>query len=116
MHMLAHIYIHIFLRGRLVFIKGGHYDLKAQETKVNYVKIFRIHLIFSYVCVRGVCVSVVVGESCKGIIGASAAGVMGGYEMPHVRPGMEILLSLLPSSNIIFENYLIFYNQFLKKQ
>lgn len=65
---------------------------------------------------RGVCVSVVVEESCKRIIGASAAGVTSGYEMPHVRPVMGTLLSLLPSSNITFENYLIFYNQFLKKQ
>lgn len=72
-------------------------------------------ILFSVIYVCGVCVSIVVGESCKRIISASAAGVMGGYEMPHVRPGMETLLSLLPSSNIIFENYLIFYNQFLKK-
>lgn len=31
----------------------------------------------------GVHVSVVVGESCKRIIGASVAGVIGGYEMPY---------------------------------
>lgn len=95
----------------MFLIKGGNYDLK-----VNYVKIFKIHFIFSCVCVRGVCVSVVVRESCKRIIGAFAAGVTGGYEMPHVRPVMGTLLNLLPSSNITFENYLIFYNQLLKKQ
>lgn len=40
-------------------------------------------------CAGGM-VSVVVGESCKRIIGASAAGVMGGYEMPHVRLGWKL--------------------------
>lgn len=101
----------------MFLIKGGNYDLKAQkETKVNYVKIFKIHFIFSCVCVLGVCVSVGVRESCKRIIGASTAEDTGSYEMPQVRPVMGTLLNLLPSSNITFENYLIFYNQLLKKQ
>lgn len=57
---------------------------KHNKRQKSIMLTFLRFILFSvvYVC-EGVRVSVVVGESCKRIIGASAAGVMGGYEMSY---------------------------------